>query len=186
MPGRFSGLRRTGYPRIGGMEVGRTDASGGRDAAAAVSEPRYRGLLDVLLFLCALPSARRAQRVVDTPLPAMVARMTRCCPHLPADPERVARAAARATSRWARLAGGLDSCLTRSLVIGGMLANRGETMLNIGFRPGDGRRAVDGHAWVTVDGRPVGPDGTLAAEDYSRTLEIPFLPEEVEMEEETL
>jgi len=161
--------------------------------------PRYRGAADLLLFLAALPLARRAQRVRDTRLPDVVAAMAargalhRGLPVLdllprPAggvdagasnglrtvDTERVARAAGRATARWARWFGGLDSCLTRSLVAGGMLAGAGEVVLQVGFRPGEPERTVDGHAWVTVDGRPVGPDGQLAEERYERVLEIPF------------
>jgi hypothetical protein len=33
---------------------------------------------------------------------------------------------------------------------------------------------LDGHAWVTVDGRPVGHDGALAREGYTRVLTVPF------------
>jgi hypothetical protein len=47
-------------------------------------------------------------------------------------------------------------------------------MLNIGFRPGEEEPSVDGHAWVTVDGRPVGADGDLARERYTRVLTVLF------------
>ena len=110
----------------------------------------------MLLFLTALPLARRAQRVASTRLPDVVAEMGRwrvfsfeflvlSSPRPPGvgkverqaagadvdvgigvrgseaqdiDAERVARAAGRATARWARWFGGLDTCLTRSLVAG--------------------------------------------------------------------
>jgi len=66
----------------------------------------------------------------------------------------------------------MDTCLIRSLVLGGLLAGRGEVMLNIGFRPGEEEPSVDGHAGVTVDGRPVGADGDLARERYTRVLTV--------------
>jgi hypothetical protein len=46
--------------------------------------------------------------------------------------------------------------------------------LNIGFRPGEDEPALDGHAWVSVDGEPVGADGELARERYTRVLTVPF------------
>jgi hypothetical protein len=55
-----------------------------------------------------------------------------------------------------------------------MLAGRGDVQLNIGFRPGEEKPAVDGHAWVTVDGSAVGADGDLAGERYTRVLTVPF------------
>jgi hypothetical protein len=58
--------------------------------------------------------------------------------------------------------------------MGGLLAGRGEVALNIGFRPGEEEPALDGHAWVTVDGRAVGTDGSLAKERYTRVLTVPF------------
>jgi hypothetical protein len=87
---------------------------------------------------------------------------------------RLERATARAVTRWNRWFGGLDTCLIRSLVLGGLLTGRGEVMLNIGFRPGEETPALDGHAWVTVDGRAVGSDGDLARERYTRVLTVPF------------
>lgn len=48
-------------------------------------------------------------------------------------------------------------------------------MLNIGFRPGEEQPLIDGHAWVTVDGNPVGADGDLARERYTRVLTVAFL-----------
>ena len=88
--------------------------------------------------------------------------------------QRVELAATRAVARWCRWCGGIDTCLTRSLVLGGMLVGRGIVELNIGFRPGEEEPALDGHAWVTVDGRPVGNDGSLAQERYTRVLATPF------------
>jgi hypothetical protein len=88
---------------------------------------------------------------------------------------RVELAAARAVTRWSRWCGGMNTCLIRSLVLGGLLARgRGEVMLNIGFRPGEHESSVDGHAWVTIDGNPVGADGDLARERYTRILNVAF------------
>ncbi len=55
-----------------------------------------------------------------------------------------------------------------------MLADHQDVALVIGFRPGVEEAAVDGHAWVTVAGRPVGPDGILAQDDYSKLITVPF------------
>jgi hypothetical protein len=87
---------------------------------------------------------------------------------------RVELATKRAVSRWRRWFGGIDSCLTRSLVMGGLLIGRGEVALNIGFRPGEEEPALDGHAWVTIDGHPIGADGGLAKERYTRVLTVPM------------
>jgi hypothetical protein len=138
-------------------------------------EPRYRGVRDLLLFASALPLARWAQRVRDTRLPDVVAEMARRGPRSPEiAADRLAWAAGRATARWARWFGGLDTCLTRSLVTGSLLSGHGEVVLHLGFRPGEADDAVDGHAWITLNGEPVGADGHLAEERYERTMSIPF------------
>ena len=131
--------------------------------------------VDVILFLQAVSLARRAQMVKSCPLDQVVAGMTlRYGVSTSHSVDRVAQAAARATTRWSRWFGGLDSCLTRSLVLGSMLCNRGNVELNIGFRSDDNHDAVSGHAWISVDGRPVGPDSGLADDTYSRLREVPF------------
>jgi hypothetical protein len=54
----------------------------------------------------------------------------------------------------------LDSCLSRSVVLYSLLASYEGVAIHYGFRRTDG--AVEGHAWVTVDGVPVGErDGAL-------------------------
>ena len=97
-------------------------------------QPRFRDPGDVVLFLRALPLARRAQRF-----------------------------------------GGLDSCLTRSLVAGAMLSEAHDVVLHVGFRPGTEEVPLDGHAWLTVDG---GRLDAIAPDDvdhpYAGILEIPF------------
>jgi hypothetical protein len=131
--------------------------------------------LDVGLFIRALLLARRAQRVRSAPIAEVVAEIVRSGGAGGLWPQsRVELAARRAVAGWRRWFGGIDTCLTRSLVLGGMLAGRGEVMLNVGFRPGEEELTVDGHAWVTVDGRPVGGDGALAQERYTRILAVPF------------
>jgi hypothetical protein len=118
--------------------------------------------------------ARQSQRVSDTPVPLVVAAMAASRRRFGAAPERVALAAARASARWARWFDGIDTCLTRSLTAGAMLAARGEVVLHIGFRPGLEESVLDGHAWITVDGEPVGSDARMAGEPYTRVLAIPF------------
>jgi len=131
--------------------------------------------IDLLLFFRALGRVRRAQEVFLEPIPRVVERMSRNGGgNRRYSADRLALATARATARWARWFGGLDTCLIRSLVLGSMLADHRDVALVIGFRPGVEEAAVDGHAWVTVAGCPVGPDGILAENDYSRLTEVPF------------
>ena len=108
-------------------------------------------LTEVLLFVRALPLARMAQVVRVEPLPKVVERMG--ARNYGISMDEAIRAAQRACGRWARWFGGLDTCLTRSLVAGALLAGSHEVVLHVGFRPTDrGADAVDGHAWLVVDG----------------------------------
>jgi hypothetical protein len=134
-----------------------------------------KGPVDIGLLLRALVLARRAQRVRSIPVADVVSAIARSGgAGVRWSEGRVELAARRAVARWRRWFGGIDTCLTRSLVLGGMLGGRGEVVLNIGFRPGEEELVLDGHAWVTVDGRPIGGDGVLAQERYTRILAVPF------------
>jgi hypothetical protein len=132
--------------------------------------------VDIALFLRALVIARHAEKVKKLPVPEVVSVIT-------GPPggfsnhrfDRLDLASRRAVALRRRWLGGIDTCLVRSLVLGGMLRGNGEVELCIGFRPGDKELPLDGHAWVTVDGRPVGRDGALAREGYTRVLTVPFL-----------
>jgi hypothetical protein len=54
----------------------------------------------------------------------------------------------------------LNSCLTRSVVLYRLLASYEGVAIHYGFRRRDG--ALEGHAWVTVNGVAMGePDGAL-------------------------
>jgi hypothetical protein len=131
--------------------------------------------VDVVLFLRALAHARTAQQVRQKPVGAVVEAHARRGGGGGGYPiHRVELAVRRAIWRWRRWFGGIDSCLTRSLALGGMLAGRGDVILNIGFRAGEDEPVPDGHAWLTVDGSPVGADGALAEERYTRVLAVPF------------
>ena len=132
--------------------------------------------VELALFLRALPLARRAQRVRAVPIHIVVEDLCHRGGGLTAFPvDRLARAADRASDRWHAWFGGLNTCLVRSLVLGSLLAGRGEVVLNLGFRPGDQAEPdLAGHAWVTVGGQPVGGDGQLAETRYTRVLEIPY------------
>jgi len=141
---------------------------------SAMRGSRYT-FTDLALFVWALPLARRAQKVQTQPIPQVVADMAGGGKggrrH---DVERLALAAARATNRWSRWFGGLDTCLVRSLVVGAMLEGRGKIVLHIGFRPGETEASIDGHAWVTADHQAVGSDGSREGQPYSRVLAVPF------------
>jgi len=131
--------------------------------------------VDIVLFLRAMSLARLAQRVTSSPIPDVVEAISkRGGGGRQHAIHRVELAAKRAVTRWRRWFGGIETCLTRSLVLGGLLAGRGNVVLAIGFRPGEDEPALDGHAWVTVDGRPAGADSRLAKERYTRVLTVPF------------
>jgi len=130
--------------------------------------------VDLLLFLTALSLAARVQRVRTVPLPRLVDRLNRSRPLVAtASTRRAAVAAGRACGRLGRWFGGLDTCLTRSLVAGILLAPRTDVMLHVGFRPGH-EKNIDGHAWLAVDGEEIQvtmPPG-LDQAPYTSTLEL--------------
>lgn len=68
----------------------------------------------------------------------------------PRDGEMAVLASRRAVGRICRL----KSCVTRSVVLFQLLERHYPVRLVIGFRPGS--EGPDGHAWVTVDGIPLG------------------------------
>jgi hypothetical protein len=130
---------------------------------------------DLRAFARAALLARRAQRVVEHPVAQVVEDMvSRRGPVHDLPVERLIRATTRATSRIARWCGGRDTCLIRSLVLGTLLSPRGQVVLTIGFRPGDLADVPDGHAWLTLDGRPVGPGAATAVRDFTSTLRVSF------------
>jgi len=128
---------------------------------------------EILLFVRALPLARAAQAVKEEPIPKVIERLGVRGSGVSAGDAM--RAAQRACNRWTRWFGGLDTCLTRSLVAGAMLASDHEVVLHVGFRATDqGAEAVDGHAWLMVDGEPVeltGLDHEMG-DPYETTLEL--------------
>jgi len=117
-----------------------------------------------------------AQGVREEPLPVVVEKIGRLAGRGSVKaPNDAMRAAQRACNRWAQWFGGLDTCLTRSLVAGALLAPSHEVVLHVGFRPTDrGADAVDGHAWLVVDGEVVEPTGLdhEHEEPYTTTLEL--------------
>jgi hypothetical protein len=137
-------------------------------------QPRFRQPGDVVLFLKALPLARKAQRVRFAPLPEVVAAMG-VGGGRERDPRRAEVAAGRACLRYGRWCGGLDTCLTRSLVAGAMLSGHHDVVLHVGFRPGSDEVPLDGHAWLTVNGEKmdtISPDD--ASRPYDGILAVPF------------
>lgn len=60
-------------------------------------------------------------------------------------------------------------CLVRSFLLYALLHDRSRVEMIIGFRaPGTGQRAVEGHAWIAVEGRPL-----LAADLHARDVFSP-------------
>jgi len=108
------------------------------------------GVREIALFLQALRLSVKAQRVRRQPLGSVVDALarTRFLPRGVGTGE-AARAAIRACSRVQRWARGLDSCLTRSLVAGALLADRPDVALHVGFREARTSPLHEGHAWVT-------------------------------------
>ena len=128
-------------------------------------------------FLAALRLTPKAQKVRSLPLPRVTDMMRSSGSGGVSDPGAAVRAAQRACGRWARWFGGLDTCLTRSLVAGALLAGDHEVVLHVGFRPTEqGAAAVDGHAWVVVDGEVVELTGLDHEHEapYETTLALPM------------
>ncbi len=139
---------------------------------------RYLGVRDLLLFLSALPVALAAQQVKTRPLPEVARRVTAIGALITTEePDQAARAAVRALNRLKRWYGALDTCLTRSLVAGALLA-REDVVLNIGFRPDPDPESdsTDGHAWLTLADQPLELTGIEIAPDqlFTTTLKLPL------------
>jgi hypothetical protein len=120
---------------------------------------------EAVLTVRALPLARGAQRVAHgVPLPDVMARLCRRPPKAAlAPPTWAAPAADRACRLLAATGHGRDTCLVRSLVLAALLADRPGVVLHValGRVPGpEPIPSLEGHAWVTIDGRPAtaGPD----------------------------
>lgn len=137
--------------------------------------PQRLAMAEVALFVKALPLAREAQRVCQDPIPQVVRSLAgrRRVPKRFSE-DQLGLTAARATERWSRWFGGVDSCLVRSLVLAALLIGRGEVVVHIGFRPGESEADLDGHAWVTLDGRPVGADGSFDGGAVADAFAITF------------
>jgi hypothetical protein len=90
-------------------------------------------------------------------------------------PDAAHRAAVRASIRAARWFGSRDTCLTRALVVAALLSDRGGVLLHVGFAaPAAGGGALEGHAWVTLDGAIVGgPDAAMAADGSTTEMTFP-------------
>ena len=130
-------------------------------------------------FLAALRLTPKAQKVRSLPLTRVAGMMRPSGVGGVSDPMAAVRAAQRACGRWARWFGGLDTCLTRSLVAGALLAADHEVVLHVGFRPTEqGAAAVDGHAWLVVDGEVVELTGLDHEHEaaYETTLELLMKP----------
>jgi hypothetical protein len=132
---------------------------------------------DVVLFLHALRLCRSAKGTGSrTSLPQQAADLASKA-WLPAGvaPDAAQRATIRASRRAARWLGSRDTCLIRSVVSAALLSDHDDVLLHVGFAPsGEGGRAIEGHAWVTVDGAIVGgPESAMAGDRPMTEMTIP-------------
>jgi hypothetical protein len=117
-----------------------------------------KGVGDVLLFLNAFYLAWLAGRSWRArPMPETLRRLCRRWLPVPAHAGlHDVRCAAYRASRYIGRFGGLDSCVTRSLVMASLLRERGEVSIAIGFTHEGGAGGVpSGHAWVCLNGTNV-------------------------------
>ena len=124
------------------------------------------------LLLRAVPLIRCASRVATVPLPDVVASFGQLATPgrlAVGDVDMVARVGVR---WWARVGGGLDSCLVRSLVLAALLRERGRLVVVIGFLARGLAELPDGHAWVTLNGVPVGRDAVCADDRFERVVQF--------------
>jgi hypothetical protein len=136
-------------------------------------------IYQLALFAHALRLGYQARRLRLQPVSEVAQRMLafRGLPRQ-VPPAEAQRAAARACRRLERWLDGVDSCLTRSLVAGVLLADRAEVVLHVGFRSvrGSPGLSADGHAWLTLGGEAVGephPEKAIEA-PFSRVFEVPL------------
>jgi hypothetical protein len=112
-------------------------------------------LADILLFGNAFYLAWLAGKALrKTPIRDSLRCLCRNPVVMPANarPLDIRLAATRASRHIGRL-GGLDSCITRSLVIARLLRDQDDVSLHLGFMPADEPgKAITGHAWVCLDG----------------------------------
>lgn len=115
----------------------------------------------LLLALPAIPLALRANRTtqgepIDQTLEALVSFPLLLPKNLAADRARsVVRIACGISGR----VGGLNTCLTRSLVLATILKHQPNVLLNVGFRtPRNNSEMAEGHAWVTLAGDNISDD----------------------------
>lgn len=134
-------------------------------------------LADLLLFGHAVRLALVARQVRVCSLTEVAARLRRArfLPHA-TDPQAAYRAAGRACSCLARTLGGLDTCLTRSLVAGALLGTSCKRVeVHVGFRPDEATATrVGGHAWVAADGQLLGEKAPGSREPFTSTICIPM------------
>ncbi len=144
--------------------------------ASERTRERRSAAREIALFLHALRLAAKVQGVRTRPLDEVVRDLvrTRRLPRA-SGADEASRAAGRACARVRRWAGGLDTCLTRSLVAGALLADQAGVVLHGGFRGAVAGAPADGHAWVTLDGRDVTPanDGAHAG-PFLEALQLPL------------
>lgn len=127
------------------------------------------GWSDYALALWLIPAALRASRLArTTPLTqALGVLLSRPPSWSGLDQDTAACAVGRAVHA-ARFLGGLDTCLTRALLLASLLREQADTSVHIGFRTDKSQLGtVNGHAWVTVNGRNVSDYLVATAEQHA-------------------
>lgn len=115
---------------------------------------RLKGLFPPTLFLKALQLSLMAQGIRRQPLLTILVEIN-SQNHLPLNiSPRDAQNAVEVAGSILKRFGLLNTCLTRSLAISGLLSDHDNLMLHIGFRPGTPAdlQQTPGHAWLTLDG----------------------------------
>jgi hypothetical protein len=138
-----------------------------------------RSVTDLVVLMAALwPAWIAGYRLRGVPLEQALGRLGQTS--IPLSARRAAveaiRCAATRASRYVGYVGGLDSCVTRSLVIATLLRGRGNITLAVGFlRTTNPGGEPEGHAWVCLDGVNVSdPDPGAVAERYVACRMLPY------------
>jgi len=133
-----------------------------------------KGLLLLRACRLALIAGRIRRRSVEEVADQMCRSRWLVSGIAPDQAHRAARLACRCV--WLVL-GGLNTCLTRSLVAGALLSDRPDVMLHIGFRPStDPTKQLDGHAWLSIGTQPldrVSPD-SCGAHNFEEVISFPL------------
>lgn len=131
--------------------------------------------MPVKLTIIAILLALKVRKISHTPLDRLIIDLaaTRGLPRA----SRITDAAT-ATQIACRLVGRLgllNTCITRSVVMGTLIADRPNVTIHIGFRPSESHQ-TEGHAWLTCNDKliPLFAGEADEVRQYQRTLSFPL------------